>query len=613
MSESISLISMVDDEKNEGIKAKESEENLAMKREKRKAQKENGSKNFRIGFVAKIMAMALIPFILVAVTLTAVGVNAIESGMKNEIISSLTSSAKHLEGTVNALDSGDFYLVGEENLVKGSYNFTKNTQMLDSLVDGTDIALTLFYDKTRRATTLIDKTTGERIIGSPASDDVYNKVVKGGETYISYDVVINEEKYYAYYMPMKNADGSIVGMYFAGTPVTEVEVFISQKVWTLIIYAIVVGVIAAIVISFIALQIRKALRMAAGAVSVLSSGDLNVEIDARALKRGDELGDIARGIQRLKTQLRNVISKVKESTVTLHSSGNKLSDMASNTSSTADEISRAVENISKGAITQAEEIGTASERIGEMGSVINRIVNSVGTLDVTSENMKSAGDQSAGIISELSHSNDRTMDAIARIGRQVNATNESANRISEAIEIISSIADETNLLSLNASIEAARAGEQGRGFAVVANQIQKLAEQSTESAQKITEIIQELLEDSEHTVMVMNEVQKIVNEQQSKLLQTQEQFSDVSRGIDSSRDETNGIKNQTSLCDSAREKVVDVITNLSSISQQNAASTQQTTSSMEELNATISLLVEAAGSLTQLSETLEEEIEFFRL
>ena len=222
-----------------------------------------------------------------------------------------------------------------------------------------------------------------------------------------------------------------------------------------------------------------------------------------------------------------------------------------------------------------------------------------------------AGDRSVSIINDLSHSNDRTMSAIERIGRQVNATNESANKISEAIEIITNIAEETNLLSLNASIEAARAGEQGKGFAVVANQIQKLAEQSNESAQRIAEIIKELLQDSENTVAVMNEVQEIVDEQQEKLRETQSQFNDVSRGIDSSTDETSGIKDQTTHCDSARNKVVDVITNLSAISEQNAASTQETTASMQELNATINLLAESAGNLTKLSEDLEERISFF--
>ena len=569
-------------------------------------------KRIRFSMVFKIVAIALGPLAILAIVLAAVGVNSIEDGMKSEVMSRLETSIKLFEGTVDALDAGEFSLDTRNNLYKGSYNLTGNTAMLDSLVEGTEVDITLFYDKTRRATTLIDINTKERMIGTDASDEVYETVVKNGQTYSAYDQVINETDYYAYYEPMKDASGKVIGMYFAGAPATEVNAFIQSKESTLIVCAVIVGVISALFIMFMALRMRKAISEAEKAVGVLAKGELNVQIATGVLKRGDELGDIARSVQALQQELLKVMSKVKESAQILLDSGKQLSSMASQTSTTADEIGHAVEDISKGAVSQAEEIETASARINEMGDVIGKIVSSVGTLDVTSANMKSAGDESTNIINDLSRSNDRTMEAIERIGKQVNATNESANKISEAIEIITSIADETNLLSLNASIEAARAGEQGRGFAVVANQIQKLAEQSTESAQIIAEIIKELLQDSEHTVIVMNEVQEIVNEQQAKLKQTKEQFNDVSHGIDSSRIETNGIKGQTTLCDSARGKVVDVITNLSAISEENAASTQQTTASMQELNATINLLAEEANGLLKLSSDFDEQIQFFR-
>lgn len=570
------------------------------------------NKKFRFSLVMRIFAIAFVPLIVLAVVLTAMGVYEIRTGMQSETMEGLRSSVAHLEGTVNALGDGDFSLDGQDNLLKGSFNLTEQTAILDSLVEGTDVDITLFYGKTRRATTLIDKNTNERMLGSDASEFVYNTVVENGGTVEMYDIVINDEAYYAYYKPMKDDSGKVVGMYFAGYPATEINAFINSKTMLLIGCAFAVGLFSILTIGYTAMHMRRSINEANYALSTLASGDLNVKVSEKALRRGDELGDMANGVHTLQNELLSVMSKVKESSQVLFGAGKELSSMASQTSTTADEIGHAVEDISKGAVSQAEEIETASARIGEMGNVISRIVDSVGTLDETSEDMKSAGDYSTSIINDLSRSNDKTMDAIARIGRQVNATNDSANKISEAIEIITNIAEETNLLSLNASIEAARAGEQGRGFAVVANQIQKLAEQSNESAQKIAEIIKELLDDSENTVSVMNEVQEIVNEQQAKLQQTKEQFVDVSRGIDLSRDETSGIKGQTTLCDSARNKVVDVITNLSAISEQNAASTQETTASMQELNATINLLAASASDLTKLSEDLEEEIQFFR-
>lgn len=568
-------------------------------------------KGVHFSLMTKIIMISICPLLILTIVLSVVGVNSIKEGMRQEIISELETLTICVEGTLNTLNEGDFSLDEQGHMFKGNYDLTARESLLDSLVKDTDNDCTLFYDKTRRATTLINKETNERMLGSDASEEVYETVVKKGGVVEAYDLEINGENYYAYYRPLKGRSGQVVGMYFAGCPSAGVNGFINRQAALLIVSALVVSAAALVIIMISALAIRKGIRLTNHAVIGLVDGDLNVNIAGLVLKRSDELGDMARGVQTLREELRQVMSKVKESSEVLNNAGRELSSMASQTSNTADDIGHAVEDISKGAVSQAEEIEMASSRINEMGGIIERIVDSVGTLDVTAGNMKMAGDRSVSIINDLSHSNDRTMSAIERIGRQVNATNESANKISEAIEIITNIAEETNLLSLNASIEAARAGEQGKGFAVVANQIQKLAEQSNESAQRIAEIIKELLQDSENTVAVMNEVQEIVDEQQEKLRETQSQFNDVSRGIDSSTDETSGIKDQTTHCDSARNKVVDVITNLSAISEQNAASTQETTASMQELNATINLLAESAGNLTKLSEDLEERISFF--
>ena len=579
----------------------------------RKTLKGNKGKqmNVHLSLMAKIIMISIGPLLVLAIVLSAVGVSSIRAGMRQEIMSELETLTICVEGTLGALNEGDFSLDEEGHMWKGNYNLTSRESLLDSLVKDTENDCTLFFDKTRRATTLVNKETNERILGTDASDEVYEHVVKRGGTLQAYDIEINGENYYAYYRPLKNKAGQVVGMYFAGAPSAEIDHFINQQITILVIAALAVSVIALLIIIVSALAIRKGIHLTNQAVSSLAEGDLNANIHGLVLKRSDELGDMARGVQTLQQELLQVMSQVKESSEVLFTAGSELSSMASQTSNTADDIGHAVEDISKGAVSQAEEIETASSRISEMGRIIERIVNSVGMLDVTAGDMKAAGDRSVSIINDLSLSNDRTMNAIERIGRQVNATNESANKIGEAIEIITNIAEETNLLSLNASIEAARAGEQGKGFAVVANQIQKLAEQSNESAQRIAEIIKELLIDSENTVSVMNEVQEIVDEQQEKLKETQRQFNDVSRGIDSSSDETSGIKDQTTHCDSARNKVVDVITNLSAISEENAASTQQTTASMQELNATINLLAESANNLTKLSEDLEKRISFF--
>ena len=211
---------------------------------------------------------------------------------------------------------------------------------------------------------------------------------------------------------------------------------------------------------------------------------------------------------------------------------------------------------------------------------------------------------------ELSDAVQRTTDAVARIAKQIETTNESVDKIGNAASLIADIASQTSLLSLNASIESARAGEAGKGFAVVASEIQKLSSQSDSTASKIQEIITDLQNDSKETLEVMRSTEVLVREQYEKLAATKERFKEVGNGINVSKHGTDVIKGNAEVCDSSRVTVVDVISNLS---EENAASTQQTTSSMQELNATINILAETAAKVKEVSDQLNEDMKYFKM
>ena len=244
---------------------------------------------------------------------------------------------------------------------------------------------------------------------------------------------------------------------------------------------------------------------------------------------------------------------------------------------------------------------------------VDEMTENVKQLAVTSDKMDQSRERAEKIITELSESNVDTVDAASRMNRQIHITNDAAVRIQKAIQIITSIADETNLLSLNASIEAARAGEQGKGFAVVANQIQTLAEQSGESAKEIEEITAELLQESTQAVSIMEEMQNIVGEEAEKLEETKQQFMNVSDGVTETRNETQNMRQKTKECAGVRQEMMDVISNLSAVSEENAASTQETTASMQVLNDTIATQADSAGNLSNLSKSMDQQLKFFEL
>ena len=381
----------------------------------------------------------------------------------------------------------------------------------------------------------------------------------------------------------------------------------------MLILSILLVLIVCVIIYLITKKLVNALISAEEVLDSISNGDLTIRIPERILKRKDEIGRMGRAMERTVEKLSSILGDIQEASNILRSEAGDLGQMSSQTSETAEEVSRAVEEISKGAITQAEEVEHATQLVSNMGYQIEQIAQSVNGLFEVSNSMQQAGNEAGSNMDDLRVSNERTAKAIEKVAENVERTDRSVEIIGKALEMITDIADETNLLSLNASIEAARAGEAGRGFAVVASQIQKLAEESTNSANQIGQIIKTLSEDSANTLKVTEDLRKDVVIQQEKMQNAVSKFGAVNEGIDAAGGSTATINNQATECDNARVTVVDIIQNLSALSEENAASTQQTTASMQELNATVGLLSNAASQLQDLSHKLDEDIQFFTL
>ena len=276
-------------------------------------------------------------------------------------------------------------------------------------------------------------------------------------------------------------------------------------------------------------------------------------------------------------------------------------------------VETAVNEIATGATNQASETQKATDDIVNMGNMIEHTNSQVESLTSTANLMRESSEEAAATLKELDNINQQAIASIDVIYEQTNITNISALKIKEATTLISSIAEETNLLSLNASIEAARAGEAGRGFAVVASQIQKLADQSNESANQIDQIIHALIEDSEKAVKTMDEVKTIMNLQSENVHKTGQVFEQVRDGISSSISGVGEIATRTTQLDKARGDVVDVVQNLTAIAQQNAASTEETSASVMEVSNVMQEIMENANRLKEIASILEENMNSFTL
>ena len=563
------------------------------------------------GIKGQLVMLTLLPIVIISVVFLIIAGESIRSGMNSEALESLKNMCKAVSAGYNNM-GGEFKLGDDGDLYKGDFDVTKSEDALDAFVDDVNTEVTIFYGDTRMATTIVDPSTGKRGVGTKASDAVIEAVLKNGQDYSSKKVTILGENYYVYYEPMKDSSGQVVGMFFAGKPSKDITKFINQKIIVLIICSLALSIVFFMICLTVAQKMSKAVVSSKDVVSQISSGNLAMKIPEKAAQRNDEIGMIVRTIKQLQEHLMTTMSQVRDAADSLAQQSKDLKETAASTNSTSGEIAKAVEDIAKGATSQADQVNEAVSGMDEVGSMIDSITEELKNLVSNADEMNKAGNEETDIIGQLSDSNDKTMSALKKIEDQVNTTNESAQQISEAVSIITSIAEETNLLSLNATIEAARAGEQGRGFAVVASQIQKLAEQSNESAESIEKIIEHLLDESGKTVDVMKDVKAIAEEQQEKLKKTSEQGALVVDDIDKAKANIVNINEYAVKCDNGKNKVSEVIENLSAISEENAAACEETTASMQELNATMAMIEEASNKLSSLSATLNEEISYFK-
>ncbi len=329
--------------------------------------------------------------------------------------------------------------------------------------------------------------------------------------------------------------------------------------------------------------------------------------------RKDEIGAISRAVDVLRGELSGVIGRIEEHSSTVMETSHMLNSDTESIFNTVEQADQAVQDMARKATSQANETQNATENIVMMGDMIEENNAEMDVLHETAESMYHSSEVAAKTLDTMDEVNQRAQKAIDLIYEQTNTTNASAVRIKAATTLITSIAEETNLLSLNASIEAARAGEQGRGFAVVAEEIRKLAEESNASAKQIGEIISLLMTDSEKAVGTMNEVKQVMGAQNENVGMMRERFAEMHGGIEKTLEGIQIIADKMEQIDHARTNIVDVVQNLTALAEENAAGTEQTSASITEVGERMSRIAENSGELRQIADGLQSEMEVFSL
>ena len=372
-----------------------------------------------------------------------------------------------------------------------------------------------------------------------------------------------------------------------------------------------IALLVAIIIGLLfSSMITKPLKILAMDMKKIGSGDFTIRTQ---VKSKDEVGVVAESLNQMIDQLGGLIGTIQSITEEVSHAADTLAATSEETSASTEEVTRTVEEIAKGASDQAGEAEKGASMTSRLSLKFVELNNNSNEMHKLSERVVDANEKGMGVVEGLMSKTDSNKLSIDKIEKAIGDLDAKAQSIGIILNTINEIAEQTNLLALNAAIEAARAGEAGRGFAVVADEIRKLAEQSGKSTNEISKIILDIQNESNNTVQVMSEVKKQTNEQTTAVRDVSMTFENISNSIGTITLKINEINKYVDEMTRDGNEIVSVIENISAVSEETAASSEEVTASMDQTSSAVEEVARAAEELNLLADKLSAEILQFKI
>jgi len=411
----------------------------------------------------------------------------------------------------------------------------------------------------------------------------------------------------------KVVEGEIVRI--AGITVSEAKTEIVELIKTITAVSMTLGIVTLIILG-IAMEflVVRPLKRSATEIDRIARYDLT-EGDMAGIRamtaRKDEIGSISRNLVLLYENLHNIVEQIAQSAGTLSNNSGTLSEQIMQIKHSADEISTTMNDLSNAAMSQAGEATTSANEAAKLDKLIIRNIDDTENLRANANEMDRVKNNGLMAIKDLIDKTMKSRDSILAAKEAMQQNNEQAQKIELTSQKINDIADQTNLLSLNAAIEAARAGEAGRGFAVVAEEIRSLAEETNSLTGEIGIIIQELLEKTSDATQNMESMEKIFEQQEHSVGETRENFIQIEQCLESVQTSIHKLYESSNEMADSKKVIVDMIEGISAVSQQNAAGSQEVLASMETQDSVIADIAGMAQNLAALAEELLQQANQF--
>lgn len=563
---------------------------------------------------SRLMIMALLPVIVLGL-FTYLGASVqIQKGIENQAYEGMQATTLAVREVFDSIAEGEYYIDENGQMWKGEeFNISEAVNIVDSIKENTGFDVTIFYEDMRILTTITDDS-GNRQIGTKSLESIRDQVLINGQDYKDDNTDIFGKRYICYYIPLYQENSKTpVGMIFLGEEYDEVASTIAKSRQSVAFIMIAVFVLVFVTSLISANSITVVIKGAIAYVDQMCQGRLGIKAAKKLMNRKDEIGDMCRGVKRLDDNLTAIVTEIQvqsheleETSVMCNSNAHKALDSAEQVNAAAEEVAAATTTQAQGALEAENSVNTIGQTIEETNEKMRELADA-------SQSVVQATETAKVTLAELNTSMNHVKDAVDNIHHQTNETHLSVEKISEMTQVITSIAAQTNMLSLNASIEAARAGEMGKGFAVVAEEIRKLAEQSNTSAVEIQEALAQLRNNSDESVNIMEKVHTIIQGQEDKLNETNHVFETVGGGIDLAMRGMETIMVEIGSLYDARDTAVGEVQNVATLAQQNAASIEETAASIDEVTVLLSAMTERIDNLQKVADKLEEKAAVFQL
>ena len=559
----------------------------------------------------KILFVALLPILVVCIAVMVINNTVIKNTLLDKTKNELKATAEALSAAYNQ-NSGEYFKNDDGEIWKGTYNVSLSQKLVTEMSEKTGSSLTFFYGDKRLVTSLKDKK-GDYILGSKAGDYLKKNVLEGGKDVFTSRVSVEGTMYYGYYIPVKqNNSDDIIGMIFAGMPVREVDKTINLVSGLLFLILGIVLILTILVSVLASKEIASAIEDSVLVVQNMASGNLNVSINRKNLGRKDEVGKLSAGTKSLRESLGNMIGAISDNTLSLDVASQDMSNIAGQASDAMDSISENLKSVLESAKNQAEVTASVDDNVNNINMMLKQTGDEADGLSDAADDMLGTGREVDNSLKNLYNSNEEVLDAIERIRKQTSETDISVDKIKEAVNLIASIAEETNLLSLNASIEAARAGESGKGFAVVAVEISKLAEQSNAASADIEKMIMDLGKNSERTVETMEMVQDAINRQSDDMNNTRKIFQKVKDRINLVAKGVANIREATERLEGETTYIAEDINGLNAAANKNMENVKETMEAGEEVLKVVKNVSSMSVNVNTAANEMMQSVEKFR-